>query len=152
LRLLGRILKRNFNPGPLLPAAVRAQYEEQLESWLPEHPFLRDGAEPANKVFESYLFATALREHLTQMSLEVGQRVNAADYKPSRLLADFYILLGGLDGQDALPERHIGLLYDSLLAAENDSLRIRLSVEAGDPDELPDEEPSNDGEFELIYS
>ena len=59
-RLLGRILEKDFNASPSLPPAVRSRYEEQLMMWLPEHPFLREGREPANKVFESYLFAIAI--------------------------------------------------------------------------------------------
>ncbi len=152
LRLLGRVLNRDFNPAPQMPTALRARYEEQLDTWLPEHPFLREGSEFANKVFESYLFAATLREYLTDLSRVVESRVNAAEYKPSRLLADFYILLGEQSGSETVPAKHIGLLYDSLLAGETDSLRVRLSVEAGDPDGVDEDEASNEGEFELAYA
>ena len=153
LRLLGCVLKCDFQGAPNMPPALRAQYEEQLKTWLPEHPFLREGAEPANKVFESYLFATWLREHLTDMSKEVEKRVSASDYRPSRLLADFYVLLGEQGESDAIPARHIGLLYDALLAGETESLRIRLSVEAGDPDDEEDVGGvGGEGEFELAYA
>ena len=152
LRLLGCVLSRDFDPSPAMPAALRARYEEQLETWFPEHPFLREGTELRNKVFESYLFATALREYLTDMSRVVENRVNAADYKPSRLLADFYILLNERSRSDAVPAKHIGLLYDSLLAGETDSLRVRLSVEAGDPDDADEGDTSDEGEFELVYA
>ena len=153
LRLIGRILKRKFSGVPDMPPALRTQYEEQIEVWLPEHPFLREGVEPANKVFESYLYATWLREHFTEMSKEVEKRISASTYKPSRLLADFYVLLSEQGDSSSVPARHIGLLYDALVAGETESLRIRLSVEAGDPDDDEDVGgASGDGEFELVYA
>ena len=151
-RLLGRILGRKFEACPSMPSSVRQVYEEQLEAWLPEHPFLREGNQPANKVFESYLFAIAMREYLTPLSQFVEDLVGAREYKPSRLLADFYILLGEQHRQEVIAERQIGLLYDSLLAGETDSLRIRLSVESGDPEEDEDKETAGEGEFELVYA
>ncbi len=152
-RLLGLILSRELTACPAMPASVRARYEEQLKAWLPEHPFLRDGKQSANKVFESYLFAIAMREYLTPLSGFVEQQIMARNYKPSRLLADFYILLGEQSGNEVVAKRQIGLLYDSLLAGETDSLRVRLSIEAGDPDESDEEESAvnSEGEFELVY-
>lgn len=151
-RLLGRILDCEIDACPNMPDTVRAIYEERLTAWLPEHPFLRDGKHAMNNVFESYLFAIAMREYLTPLSGFVEQRVAARDYKPSRLLADFYILLGQQRGEEVIAQRQIGLLYDSLLAGETDTLRVRLSVETGDPDEEDDQEQVSEGEFELVYS
>jgi hypothetical protein len=152
VRLLSRILGCEFNACPPMPASVRARYEEQLQVWFPEHPFLREGKQPANKVFESYLFAIAMREYLTSMSESVERYISARDYKPSRLLADFYILLGEQRGEEVVAEQQIGLLYDSLLAGETDSLRVRLSVESGDPEEMDNDETVGEGVFELVYS
>jgi hypothetical protein len=59
VRVLGRILDKELDACPTMPPSVRNKYEEQLKIWLPEHPFLREGRQPANKVFESYLFAVA---------------------------------------------------------------------------------------------
>ena len=151
-RLLGRILGRDLNACPEMPASVRARYEEQLSVWLPEHPFLREGRQPANKVFESYLFAIAMREYLTPLSGFVEERIADPGYKPSRLLADFYILLGEQRGEEVVAERQIGLLYDSLLAGETDSLRIRLSVDTGDPEDEEEEKTTGEGEFVLVYA
>ena len=151
-RLLARVLGQTLDACPHMPASVRSRYEEGIRTWLPEHPFLRDGTELANKVFESYLFATAMREYLTPLSRLIEARVAATDYRPSRLLADFYILLGERRGEEVIAERQIGLLYDSLLAGETDSLRVRLSVESGEPDEEGEEEDEGEGEFELVYS
>jgi hypothetical protein len=150
-RLLGLILGRRVEACPAMPSSVRARYEEQLKVWLPEHPFLREGSVPANQVFESYLFADAMREYLTPLARAVEDRVMASDYKPSRLLADFYILLGQKRGEDCVAERQIGILYDSLLAGETDSMRIRLAIESGDPED-DEEEVAGEGEFELVYS
>lgn len=150
-RLLGCILGRRIEACPAMPPAVRAIYEEHLAEWVPEHPFLRDGNMPANKVFESYLFALAMREHLTDVSRHVEDQVASAEYRPSRLLADFYILLGEEQHQEAIAKRQIGYLYDSLLAGETEGLKVRLSIEDGDPDD-EDEEEGAEGEFELVYA
>jgi hypothetical protein len=91
-----------------------------------------------------------MREYLTPMSQFVEERLAASDYKPSRLLADFYILLGEQRVEEVVAERQIGLLYNSLLAGETDSLRVRLSVESGDPDEEDEGESPAEGEFELV--
>lgn len=154
IRLLGKVLSCKVDAAPKgMPDIVRVKYEEQLNAWLPEHPFLRDGSIPTNKVFESYLFAYALQEHLTFLSISAEKRVCANDYKPSRLLADFYILIGEQRHKEEIPDKHIGLLYDSLLAGETDSLHIRLSIESGDPEEDEAEKEENgEGEFELIYA
>ncbi|MBX3384500.1 MAG: hypothetical protein KF864_13440 [Phycisphaeraceae bacterium] len=152
LRLLGRILGMKFDACPPLPSSVRDRYEEQLAAWLPEHPFLREGATPANKVFESYLLAGALRDYHHPASRAAEAWVAAANYRPSRLLADFYILLGEQLGRQVVAERQIGILYESLSAGETDSLRVRLSVECGDPEEEDDELNPSEGEFELVYA
>lgn len=152
LRLLGRIFGKTFDACPPLPSSVRNKYEEQLAAWLPEHPFLREGDTPANKVFESYLLAGALRDFRIPASKAAEAWVAADDYKPSRLLADFYILLGEQSGSQVVAERQIGILYESLSAGETDSLRVRLSVECGDPDEEDGEPNPSEGEFELVYA
>jgi hypothetical protein len=149
-RLLGLILGRRVEIPLEMPQSVRAQYEEQLKVWLPEHPFLREGSVPANQVFESYLFADAMSEYLTPLAQAVEDRVTASDYKPSRLLADFYILLGQKEGEHYVAQRQIGILYDSLLAGETDSMRIRLAIDAGDPEDDEDD-LAGEGEFELVY-
>ncbi len=92
-----------------------------------------------------------MREYLTTLAREVENRVTSSDYKPSRLLADFYILLGRQRGENIVAQRQIGILYDSLLAGETDSLRIRLAIEAGDPEE-EEGDVSEEGEFELVYT
>lgn len=151
-RLLSQILGRQFTACPDMPGAVRALYEEQLSYWLPEHPFLREGKQPANKVFESYLFAIAMREYLTPMSAFVEERIAAPNYKPTRLLADFYILPGEQRRLEEVAERQISFLYDSLLAGETDSLRIRLSIDSGDPEDEDKENTAAEGEFVLVYT
>jgi hypothetical protein len=149
-RLFNQILGLNLDVGLRMPGSVQALYEEQLKIWLPEHPFLQEGNKPANKVFESYLYAIAMREYLTQLSKTVEEKVAAN--KPLRMLADFYILLGEQRGKEVVAKRQIGLLYDSLLASETDSLRIRLSIDSGDPDDEDEEATVGEGEFKLVYA
>lgn len=115
------------------PSALKAQYERQLAAWLPEHPFLRDGRNPANTVFESYLYARALHKDYGVSSEAVARRVADPAYKPSSLFADFYFLMHDEIGAPAVPPAHIGWLYEALLSAGSDSFFVRFSLDGPDP-------------------
>lgn len=135
-----------------LPQLLAAQYEEQLASWLPEHPFLRDGHAFANVVFEAYVYARALRGELHQSQSHVETRLSQPAYLPNRLLGEFYLLAGGGDDVPAVDAVHVGWLYDSMLADETRDLRVEFSVDGPDPfdPELADEVHAVDGEFSFV--
>jgi hypothetical protein len=136
-RLLGVLLKSPFSPKPILPPDLQARYDKSIAGFLQEHPFLRNPGEAiaANVVFESYLFARGIYENLGSFSEQVEQCLSKRDYKPSRLLADFYLLFMKQDGADFIRPQHLGFLYDSLLAGETDQLSLRLKVEGDEPDD-----------------
>ncbi len=151
-RLLGVILGIQGIDLPLsAPSPLKIQYEKQLATWLPEHPFLRDGRNPANAVFESYLYARALHNDYDVCSVGVERRLADPAYKPSGLFADFYLLMHAEIGAPAVPPAHIGWLYEALLSAESDTFFVRFSLEGPDPfghAEI-DEVAEVDGEFTL---
>jgi hypothetical protein len=133
-----------------LPAELRSKFEDHLKTWLPEHPFLRDGNRPANTVFESYLLARSLSNPSMGFQRDAEAFMADASYKPSQLVADFYLVLAEKNNADEVSARHIGLLYEALMSAETDTLKVTLSLEGSDPDDLNVEEET-EGEFEFIY-
>jgi len=149
-RLLGRVLGVSIEYPLQMPTVLRSQYEDRLESWLPEHPFLRDGQTPANAVFESYLYAVGLLASHAKTISAVRARLAEPSYKPSRLFAEFYFLAIGKDGAAPhIPPEHIGWIYDSFLSAESATSFCRLSVDGPEPDEggKADGTIEADGEF-----
>lgn len=135
-----------------LPASLQDFYEEQVAAFLPEHPFLREGARSANTVFESFLFARALVKGSPVRRAAVEKFVETEEYKPSSLLAQFYFLLKEEADDRQLPAEHIGILFDSMRAGETEALRVRLSVdgvESGDAVDLEDESEA-DVDFEFL--
>lgn len=133
-----------------MPAQIHAAYEVQVASWLPEHPFLRDGTVAANAVFESYILARALAT--TGNARETAEAILQNErYKPSRLLADFYMLFKANDGSNRVPPEHIGILYDALASADTDAARVRMLVESPDDDDAENGAVA-DVEFEFVRS
>jgi hypothetical protein len=134
-----------------LPEPLAAQYEEQLASWLPEHPFLRGGHTFANVVFEAYVYARAPRGELHQSQSHVETRLSQPTYLPNRLLGEFYLLAAGERDVPAVAG-HVGWLYDSMLADETRDLRVEFSIDGPDPfdPDLADEVHAVDGEFGFV--
>ena len=51
-----------------------------------------------------------------------------------------------------IPPTHVGLLYESLLSAETDTLRVRLSLEGAEPEDvIGGAGGETEGEFEILY-
>jgi hypothetical protein len=135
-RLLARILDDPWVPPVNVPVVIRQAYEEQLKNFFDEHPFLREAKSAASIVFEAYLFADALVDPGHALRNQLADYLEGRRTLPSRLLADFYFLFRAASNR---PTRltHVGLLYESLLAGETESRRLRLELDAGDPE--PDE-------------
>ena len=148
--LMSVIVGRATDLDPGLPPELRSKFEEHLRTWLPEHPFLRDGNRPANTVFESYLLARSLSNPSMGFQSDAEAFMADASYKPSRLVADFYLVFSEEKNANEVLAQHIGLLYEALMSAETDTLKVTLSLEGSDPDD-PSVEEETEGEFELIY-
>lgn len=149
-RLIRHVLGQPAPTTVGVPQALRARYEEQLQTFLPEHPFLRDGRTPANLVFESYLYCRALRQADSTCRAMVEARVGSLEYKPSRLLADFYLSHARSSDTTTVPASHVGILYESLVSAETGSIRVHLSLDGLDPsDSTSGSDSSAEGELEI---
>lgn len=154
-RVLARHLDFSTTIGQTLglPADLAAHYEEQLASWLPEHPFLRDGKAIVNVVFEAYLFARALSEDVGGSRKSVEARLRQPSYLPTRLLGEFYLLLQTDRETPEVAAEHVGWLYDSMLADETPDVRVEFSLEGPDPSDLEGEGTGThevEGEFVFV--
>lgn len=153
-RLLGSVLNMDIHATPsTLPASLTATYEQAISVALTEHPFLQGVDRFANSVFQSYLYARALRgdfgsdlqDRVTTVLLESG-------HLPTRLLAEFYLeTADGHDFKNDIKPEHVGIIYDSLLSAESNRRHLRLTIEGSDPldSDLVGSE-FTEGEFELL--
>ena len=135
-RLLARILGDPWAPPVPIPAAMRQRYEDQIRSFFDEHAFLREAKSAASIVFEAYLFADALVDPIHPLRDKLAIYIEGRQALPSRLLADFYFYFTAAANR-AIPLTHVGILYGSVLSGETESRRVRLEVNAGDPE--PDE-------------
>jgi len=140
-----------------MPFKIRSDYESQLAPWLPEHPFLKDGKKPANSVFESYLYASALcKDRLAGCYKHVENYLKSSKYKSSRLLSDFYFLFMKKIDNNYLKPNHIGIIYESTLSSETSSHKISLSIDGIDPEEIEfncggEQTFITEGEIEILY-
>ena len=157
-RILGKVLGVSITATPqTLPNEFTRDYEESVDEWLPQHPFLQGIDRFANSVFQSYLYARALRGDFgdelrlqTAKELLDPQKFGAR----TRLLAEFYLnesTVGHDEIQEVLPE-HLGILYDSLLSSETTKSYLHLTIDGDDPagDDFPETENRVEGEFEFL--
>ena len=156
--LLGKVLDIPVNSTPpSLPSEFRNEYEEAVEEWLQQHPFLQGVDRFANSVFQSYLYARALRG---DFGVSIRLRATSELLAPenlsarTRLLAEFY-LSGDTDGPadiQRIEADHLGILYDSLLSSETARSHLRLTIDGTAPaDELEStDEELVEGEFEFV--
>jgi hypothetical protein len=76
----------------------------------------------------------------------------SASYKPSRLVADFYLIFAEEKAADEVLPQHVGFLYEALMSAETDTLRVGLSLDGSDPnDPSVSGDEGTEGEFVLTY-
>ena len=156
-RLLASVLDVSLDCNPaILPSELRADYEEAIEFALTIHPFVQGVNRFANSVFQSYLYARALRGDFGDgLSVRVTEELLGSSGLAQPLLAEFYFDIGVseyVETQQVKPE-HVGLLYDSLLSSESNRRRVRLSVEGSDPGNSHSDDSGNaDGEFELFWT
>lgn len=134
------------NPTTSLPPEIATEYEERLKPWLLEHPFLRDGTEIGNAVFESFLIAQALVSDVGGMRNAIEAKLRDPRYKSNPLMGEFYLDLAAAAG---IRVEHVGFIYDSLLSGLRDSSRMLFEFASG---EFSDDvmESTADVEFEFL--
>lgn len=155
-RLLGKVLNIQVNAtSRSLPNDFVTDYEESVDEWLLHHPFLQGVDKFANSVFQSYLYARALRGDFGD---DLRDSVAAELLKPdnlqlrTRLLAEFYLddETNKSNAPQAIKPEHFGILYDSLLSSETNKTRLRLTIEGSEPSSAPAIEQDAEGEFEFL--
>ena len=136
-RIIASVLNKNMDFKPdALPNKLEQTYNETIGVAMTEHPFLRGPNQFANPVFQSYLYARALRGDFgVELSDHVADELFATSKLPTIMLADFYL---GIDNQSAgtpqcVRAEHIGLLYESLLSSELSRRRIRMTIDGYEP-------------------
>lgn len=136
-RLLASVLNIRAQATPRqLPEQMHANYEQTVSDNILSHPILQGEDKFANSVFQSYLFALALSNALgEEMQMHVTRELLKREYRPNRLLAEFYFetLRVAGDGVPKIAPEHVGLLYDSLLSSESDRYQVRLIIDGPEP-------------------
>ena len=134
-RLLGSVFSHPVSAPDGLPDDLSPIYEASaaIVTGLAEHPFLQGVDKFANRVFESYLYARALRNHFGyDLKQFVTENLLGQEHLPTRLLAEFYLHGNGDEVGEILPE-HLGIVYDSLISSESQKSHLRLSIDGPDP-------------------
>lgn len=148
-----RLIHRLFGAAdiPRLPEMSnedRSIYEQALDTWVQEHPFLDgDGRNPSSAVFGGFLAATALRTEMSsrvalERELGLGSAINP-------FLAEFYFdLLPKTANEHArIPASHVGAVYASVRARLAVGETASLRIEAGESDD--DEAEGVETEIEI---
>ena len=137
-------------PVPHMTEQDRPLYDDALETWVLEHPFLDGtGRRPSSVVFEGLLVSKALQtEGIAEFALdkEFDRGVLANPF-----LSEFYMLdLGSTDSTVEIPAEHIGILYASLIArlAQGEAASLRIDGEIDEEDQQND---TAEGEIVKIY-
>lgn len=107
-----------------IPAPFVNIYEEILESFLPQHPFLNN-REFAGPAFRDYLFANLLNDEL--LSLFIEDKMKRKEYGLTSVFYKFYF-----DVASNVSGKHVGYIYESITALENLNDIFELFIRKGD--------------------
>ena len=157
-RLVGEVLDLPVaNTPSSLPPELKDEYEEAVRELLLLHPFLQRKDRPANSVFQSYLYARALRgdfgDEVCLRATSELLRLERLSLR-TRMLAEFYFS-GDPTCPDAIQKiapEHLGILYDSLLSSETTRSHLRLTVDGTAATDMPLSEDLEqvEGDFEFV--
>ena len=138
-----------------LPIDLEGKYNSAVAVALTDHPFLKGVNRFANSIFESYLYARALRgdfgHNLERQVADVLIRSNSLS---TMLLAEFYLRTDNdeISLQHQVKPEHVGILYDSLLSSESSRKRVRLTIDGTNPCDTAESANSDaEGEFEVSF-
>jgi hypothetical protein len=129
--LLSKDLDRNELS---IPDEIASMYEESIDTWLPEHPFM-NGKGFANIVFESYILAKNLTSDSVNTRELAEDYIRNSGFRDFPLLADFYYYFTTQKEQCAVPE-HIGIIYDSLISFMPNQCTLEMLIDGPDVDEM----------------
>jgi hypothetical protein len=147
MRLISYCLDRPLTLEVISEQPVNEKYEEQLLSWLPEHPFI-SGHQFRNAVFESVALATLIASRDpcgVQLILEY-----VASHKYNYHLI---YLLSTISPDGFVPINCLHVLLGSALEFRSTNASVELCVDGPDADEMLSGTPTNDSvetEIEIL--
>lgn len=123
LRLVGHCLERPLNLDQIPEPLINEKYEQQLVSWLPEHPFIMDH-QFRNAVFEAVAIATLIvSDRSTALQL-------ALDYLDSHKYNYHLVyLLDRISADGRIPISCLRALLGSALEFQSTSASVELHVD-----------------------
>lgn len=136
-RLVSHCLNRTLTLDLIPNHSMNEKYEEQLLSWLPEHPFI-SGREFRNAVFESLALATLIAAG----DPESVQLVH--DYLASHKYSYHLIYLLSTIATDGwVPMKCMHVVLGSALEFQSTNASVELCVDGPEPDDLQSETTAN---------
>lgn len=124
-RVLYILLGEEYPFKPVDDEAFDVEYRKGLETWMPEHPFLK-GRKPANVVFESYILAKLVDNNMYK---DAVYRYLSKNQSNSFM---FFYLFKELKERKEIDSELIPYLYNSLKTLDTKNLYYSLEIEASD--------------------
>ncbi len=134
-RLVARLYDLAPPALPLMSAKDAQTYSTALDTWVPEHPFLKGGRDTSSAVFDAVISTRALKNSASAEAAIQRELARGAAANP--FLSEFYVADHG-DVPVYLPPAHIGIIYASLRARLSLGDAASLLVEAPDDAEGED--------------
>lgn len=124
-RVLYILLGESYPFKPVEDEAFDIEYRKGLETWMPDHPFLK-GRKPANVVFECYILAKLIGNNKYKNA--VYRYLNTNQINSFM----FFYLFKELNNSLDIDAEIISHLYNSLKTLDNKSNFYSLEIEAAD--------------------
>jgi len=147
MRLISYCLHSPITLEVISVQSVNDKYEEQLLSFLPEHPFI-SGRQFRNAVFESVALATLIASSDTRAVQLVLQYVASHKYNYHLIY-----LLSIISPDGYVPIKYLHVLLGSALEFRSTNASVELCVDGPDADEMVSGTPTNDSvetEIEIL--
>jgi hypothetical protein len=130
MRLISYCLDKSLTLEVIREQSVNDKYEEQLLSWLPEHPFIR-GRQFRNAVFESVALATLIASRDPRGVQLVLEYVASHKYNYHLIY-----LLSTISTDGYVPINCLHVLLGSALEFRSTNASVELCVNGPDADEM----------------
>jgi len=145
------LLSKGFDQSQFeVPVEIAGIYEESIETWLPEHPFM-NGKDFANIVFESYILAKNLTSNFEKTRELAEDYIKNSGFRDFPLLADFYYHFTKHHEKHVKPE-HIGIIYDSLISFMPNQCMLEISVDGPDYEDIEEDGLENYDDVECTLT
>jgi hypothetical protein len=128
VRIICQILNRQPSIRHTSNDDFNSKYEEKINSWIEEHPFISSG-NIQNPVFEAYIIATLFNSHEFN---SLAQEYIAAKYKDNYLL---FFIFDKIVQSRTIPIDFIQYLYASIKSIDDKNNYSITNIEAGDFEE-----------------